>query len=91
MSLSFSEEEAKRWNIRAADGKMTWNIANNKGQPLDQDSDIKVGERAEEIIVASLKKLNDDKKLTNEHYSLYEKFIEGNGSVPIESKVKQSS
>ena len=52
-------------------GRIGWNIE------ADKPNEINIGEKATDIIVEVLKKLNDDKKLTDQHFSLYEKFVEG--------------
>jgi len=67
-SLSFTEEELRDLEIKQTDGRIFWNSG------ADHGKDIQVGEKATDIIVASLKQLNDQKKLTQQHYDLYEKF-----------------
>ena len=70
-SLSFNEEEHKKHNFRQ-EGSMTyWD------NDVGETKDIHIGEKANDIIVATLKKLNDDKELRNEHFTLYEKFVGG--------------
>ncbi|MFA6972683.1 MAG: hypothetical protein WC208_14970 [Gallionella sp.] len=69
--LSFSEEELKRLDIKQVDGNVTWN------RLADEPKEVTIGEKATDIIVSALKKLNDTNKLTLQHYELYEKFIEG--------------
>ena len=68
--LSFSEEEHKALDFKQVDeGRIQWK------QDADKPKEISIGEKATDIIVEVLKKLNDDKKLQDQHYSLYEKFI----------------
>jgi len=68
--LSFSEEEHKALDFQfKEDGRVEWK------QDADKPRDINFGEKATDIIVEVLKKLNDEKKLTDQHYSLYERFI----------------
>ncbi len=70
--LSFTEEEHKALDFKQEnEGRIQWI------QEADKPKEISIGERATDIIVEVLKKLNDDKKLQDQHYSLYEKFIEG--------------
>ena len=70
--LSFSEEEHKALEFKQEDeGRIQWI------KEADKPKEISIGEKATDIIVEVLKKLNDDKKLQDQHYSLYEKFIEG--------------
>lgn len=75
MDLSFSEEETKKWSIQATDGRVDWRLFDTKNKPIDQDAEIKIGPKAKDIIVLALSKLNDEKKLRDEHYALYERFI----------------
>jgi len=68
--LSFSEEEHKKYKFVETEGRVNWNPAE------DQFKEVHVGEKATDIIVEELEKLDKDKKLTMEHLSLFEKFIE---------------
>lgn len=69
--LSFTEEEHKDLSITVDDkGQVKWKTEADKAIP------ITIGEKATDIIVTVLKKLNDEKKLTEQHYTLYEKFVE---------------
>jgi len=73
MELSFSEDEIKKYkfeNITTEDGKMStkWDST------IEQDSEIKLGSKVISLISEGLEKLNKDKKLTEQHYTLYEKF-----------------
>ena len=69
LSLAFTEEEIKAWGISSdpETGRTTWKD--------DVEAEIPIGEKATDIIVDALKKLNRDKKLPVEAMSLYEKFI----------------
>jgi hypothetical protein len=71
--LSFSEEEHKVLNFKtdAAKGFTTWNFAGEK----DVQKDIIIGEKATDVIVGALKKLNEAKSLSLDIMGLYEKFI----------------
>jgi hypothetical protein len=69
MSLSFTEEEIKTWEI-ASDlltGRTTWKV--------EGVAEIPIGEKATDIVVASFKRLDKEKKLSVEDMSTYEKFI----------------
>ncbi len=68
--LSFSEDEHKKLNLVTENGLVTWD--NSKDEPKE----VELGEKAKDIIVNSLKKLNDSKKLTESHFDLYVRFIE---------------
>lgn len=79
--LSFSDEEFKKWEIKQVPGgdgatSLTWRLFDSKNKPIDQEAEIEIGEKATDVIVLALSKLNEQKKLKNQHFSLYEKFIE---------------
>ena len=70
MSLSFTEEEVKKWNIVSDPDTMQtrW----------DSDAEaveIPIGEKATDIIVDAFKKLNRENKLVEEMLDTYERFI----------------
>jgi hypothetical protein len=68
--LSFSEQEHKDLSITIGEkGQVKWKTE------ADRDVEISIGEKATDIIVSVLKKLNAEKKLTEQHFSLYEKFV----------------
>ena len=67
-NLSFNEDEIKALSIKTADGRITWNAE------VDEGKDVEIGEKATDVVVDCLKKLDKEKKLTQQHYSLYEKF-----------------
>ena len=68
-TLSFSEAEHKALEFKQEEQNIQWK------QEADKPKDVTFGEKATDIIVEVLKKLNTDKKLTEQHYGLYEKFI----------------
>lgn len=67
--LSFSEEEHKTLEFKFEENRVQWK------SEADKPREINFGEKATDVIVEVLKKLNSDKKLTDQHYSLYEKFV----------------
>lgn len=69
LSLAFSEKEMKEWGIATDDlnNRTTWKI--------NGAAEIPIGEKATDIIVAALKQLNQEKKLSIDSMTLYEKFI----------------
>lgn len=69
--LSFSEEEHKVLQFKQEGDTMFWKT------DADKPKDVSIGEKAKDIIITVLKKLNDEKKLTDQHFGLYEKFVEG--------------
>ena len=67
-SLSFNEEENAKLNFRQ-EGEMTlWN-------EVEIIKNIKIGNVATALIVKELTKLDEEEKLTNDHFSLCEKFL----------------
>lgn len=69
MSLAPSEEETKKYEIENKGGLILWN---EEGK---DEVEIEIGEKATDLIIESLKRLDESKKLTNEHFSIYEKFV----------------
>lgn len=69
-NLSFDEDEHKKLNFVQDGDQVKWN------QEALADKQIAIGEKMADIIQDALKKLNTEKKLTNEHFTLYEKFVE---------------
>ena len=68
-NLGISEKEYKEFEIDQNGEQVTWNAKGN------EEREIEIGEKATDIIVESLKKLNEEQKLTEQHYSIYEKFL----------------
>ena len=77
-NLSFSEEEIKDYSIKIGfdNGTSTakWNV--EKGNVAKE---IEIGEMATQIIVDQLKKLDKEKKLKPNMFTIYEKFVENGG------------
>ena len=63
-SLGLSEEEYKEFGVKQDGERITWN---NNG---DVETEIEIGEKATDIIVETLKELDDNKKLTEETLQL---------------------
>lgn len=68
--LSFTEEEHERLQVNVSDGKVQWDM----GKEVLRN--FVFGNKARDLISEDLKKLNVEKKLTEQHLSLYEKFVE---------------
>lgn len=68
--LSFSETEISELGLSFSDGGAYWDDT-KEGEPKDID----FGERAMEIMITALRRLDSTEKLTQQHISLYEKFI----------------
>ena len=69
MGLSFTEEELKKWEIKdePTAGRISWET--------DGEAELPIGEKATDIIVDSLKRLDKEKKLPVQAMGIYEKFI----------------
>ena len=68
-SLSFSEDEFKEFEMRTEGDMIFFN-------PLkDKEIDVLIGEKATDIIVEALNKLDKENKINDNNISLYEKFI----------------
>ena len=74
-ALSFNEEENAALNFVQVGDKTAWSP---EASLLYQDVDVPLGSEVTKIIKELLQKLNDEAKLTEHHFSLYEKFIEHN-------------
>lgn len=68
-SLSPNEEEIKEFEIKQVKEQITWN------EKAIIPKEIKIGEKATDIIVEALEKLDKENKLNVQHMSIYEKFI----------------
>jgi hypothetical protein len=69
-NLSFTEEEYKALKfVNLPNGQVQWQLSG------DISREIPIGEKATDLIVSALKKLNEAKKLTEDHFGLYEKFV----------------
>jgi len=70
-ALAFTEKEIKDLEMMVEGERTKWNPAK------DVPRDVEIGEMATDMIVKALKKLDDTNKLTEQHMSVYEKFIKG--------------
>ena len=68
-NLSFNEKENKDLNFQQVDTQLNWTNG------VVGDKPIELGEIVTQMVVKALKKLNDEEKITEEHASIYEKFI----------------
>ena len=68
--LSFDEAENKALDFQIKkNGLVKWRTE------ADKPKEVEMGEKAFEIIVETLKRLDERELLTDQHYSLYCKFI----------------
>jgi hypothetical protein len=68
-SIALSEADFKEFDIKQEGEQVLWNQEGSK------EKEIKIGEKATDVIVEALQKLDSEKKLLETHVSLYEKFI----------------
>jgi len=69
-SLSFEEEEMKHYGFAEKDDRLYWDE-----DKAEETADIEFTDKQVELVVEALKKLDSQKKLTEEHFSLFEKFV----------------
>ena len=70
--LSFSEEEMKDFEVKISSNGSSYSW-NKEG--VKHEVEIEFGEKATDIVVEQLKELDKTKKLTGQHFTIYEKFI----------------
>jgi len=76
-SLSLTDEETEKWKPNISEeGQFTWLLKDENGNLIPQETEIDIGEIAREVISDALKKLDRERKLNNDLFSLYEKFIQ---------------
>lgn len=68
MVVAPSEADWKEFGIHQVGEQLKWN---GKGK---EEREIEIGEKATDLIVEALKKLNDEEKLTQNQFTIYEKF-----------------
>ena len=68
--LGFSEADYKKYKIKQEGGSITWDVEAGK-----KEVEIAVGEKAQEIIKEAFEKLDQEKKLEQKHFNLYERFV----------------
>ena len=69
--LSFSEGEHADLQMQQQDGRIMW------AEGAVPDKSLDVGPKAQEVVRAALKKLDDEKKLTADHLELVDLFEYG--------------
>ena len=74
-SLGIEDEEFKEFDIKQEGTKVFWN--EKKGAV---EKEFEFGDKAEQIVVDTLKELDLSKKLEQSHFSLYEKFVKNGGN-----------
>ena len=70
-SLGFTEVEIEKWNVKQEGQTFTWNATL---KPEDTLVEIEIGPAAFNIVKAALKKLDEEKKLTEDAIDLWDKF-----------------
>lgn len=70
----FDEEELAALDLKHEGESIHWKVEGVPAEILNKE--IPIGPRAVKLIAEILEKMNTDKKLTEQHFSLYEKFCE---------------
>jgi len=71
--LSFNDIENQKLKFIQEGDQVKWNMV--EGEKVRKKVTFADDSIMKETIIKELKKLNDDKKLRDEHFTLYEKFI----------------
>jgi len=71
-ALSFKDDEVKKLNFVQVGNQINWNV---EAAIEIGEVEIPIGDAVIDIIKKILTNLNDQAKLTEQHFSLYEKFI----------------
>ena len=69
-ALSFDDLENKKLQFVQNGDTLNWKLDADVGE-----KEITLGEIVTQMIVKELKKLDDEEKLTEQHFSLFEKFM----------------
>lgn len=69
-TLSLSEVEMKEYRVKQIGDQITWMNG-------EKTAEIEFGDFDTEMIRSALKKLNEEEKLEERHYAIYEQFVEG--------------
>lgn len=69
--LGLSEQEIKDWEVENKDNQITWD------QDKSEPADLEFSEYETKLIKDELLELDKIQKLTNSHFTIYEKFVEG--------------
>jgi len=73
--LSLTEKENKDWEVNMVAGKNGIGFYNWNDKGKNALVEVKIGEKAMDMIVDALKKLNKEKKLTDNLFEIYERFV----------------
>lgn len=68
--VGVTDDEFKEFDIVRKDDQFNFNP-----EKAAIEKEFEIGEIAEQLIKSALEKLDQDKKLTQEYFSLYEKFV----------------
>jgi hypothetical protein len=66
--VGFTDEEQKKLEFKTENDRVTW-------KAVGDIKEFEIGERACHLVADALNELNKNKKLTENHLSLYEKFV----------------
>lgn len=79
--ISFNEEENKLLKFRQEGPQLIWESKIVEGKQTDvfPERDFRIGDVVTKLIRDALEALNSQAKLTEQHFSIYEKFVAGDG------------
>lgn len=75
----FDEQEEERLQIKPnEDGRgITWRVMEEDGTPIPQDKELRFSDGLLSKLQKFLKQLDEQEKLEFQHFTLYEKIVEG--------------
>jgi hypothetical protein len=70
-SVGFSEEDHKKFKLKTKETRVSWD-------PVEgiKEIEIKIGDKGKEIIKEALLKMDSEKKLIPNLFTVYEKFVQ---------------
>lgn len=77
--MGLTEDEHKKWDVKSEGGQIVWD--NN----IPQEAEIEMGDMAKAIIAEQLMALDKSGKITQDHLSLCDKFIQDKSNGKEES------
>lgn len=83
-ALGFSEADHKRFKIVRSAERVSWDPTEGA-----KEVEIKLGEKATEIVKDALLNLDKTKKLRPEHFTAYEKFVQDKGEKEEKKEEKK--
>ena len=83
--IGFSAEDREKFQFTQVEGERPGQQMTTWNNKIDQDTEFDLAGGEISMIVEGLEKLSAEKKLTAEHDSLCEKFLDSAGDVPAKT------